>query len=56
MIINPRAQALFVAALEFSDPAARLEMLDRECVGDGALRQRVEDGLGETNAGGLDAD
>lgn len=51
--VNPqRAQALFIAALEFSDPAARQQLLDRECSGDDALRQRVEAPLGAHDAAG----
>ncbi len=39
MTINPqRAQALFLAALELSEPAARWVLLDRECGNDAALR------------------
>src|SRR5262245_13783129 len=53
MNLNPqRAQALFVAALEFSDAAARREWLDRECAEDVALRQRVLDLLGAHEAAG----
>ena len=43
MSMNPqRAQELFHAALKLTDPAARRQLLDRECGGDSALRQRVE--------------
>ncbi len=43
MNINPqRAQALFLAAMEILDPAARQELLHRECADDAALLQRVE--------------
>ncbi len=53
MTINPqRAQALFLAALELTEPAARREMLDRECASDAALRQRVEALLGAHDAAG----
>ncbi len=53
MTINPqRAQALFLAALELAEPAARLELLDRECSKDAALRQRVEALLGAHDAAG----
>ncbi len=57
MTINPqRAQALFLAALEISDSVARRELLERECVNDAALRQRVEDLLAAHAAiGGFDA-
>ncbi|MBX9582920.1 MAG: hypothetical protein K2X87_21640, partial [Gemmataceae bacterium] len=39
---NPRANAVFLQAIEVSDPAAREALLDRECGGDAALRQAVE--------------
>ncbi len=53
MTINPqRAQALFLAALELTEPEARREMLDRECGNDSALRQRVEALLGAHDAAG----
>jgi serine/threonine protein kinase len=53
MTINPqRAQALFLSALELSEPAARREFLDRECGSDSALRQRVEALLGAHDAAG----
>ena len=57
MTINPqRAQALFLAALEISDSEARRELLERECVNDAALRQRVEDLLAANDAtDGFDA-
>ncbi len=43
MTIDPqRAKALYLAALEASDPAARREFLDQQCADDNALRQRVE--------------
>lgn len=49
--IDPqRVQALFLAALESSDSAARRAFLDRECKGDDALRQRVEALLGAHDA------
>ncbi len=47
-----RAQALFLAALELSDLAARKELLERECAGDDALRQRVEALLSASDATG----
>src|SRR5262245_41150838 len=37
-----RAQAVFLAAVELPDPAARRAYLDGECGGDAALRERVE--------------
>lgn len=37
-----RAEAIFFAALEQTDPADRLAILDRECAGDAALRDEVE--------------
>ncbi len=47
MTIDPqRAQALFLAAVELSEPTARRELLDRECAGDDPLRQRVTALLG----------
>ena len=53
MTSNPqRAQTVFLAALELSEPAARRELLDRECAGDQALRQRVEALLGAHDAAG----
>jgi eukaryotic-like serine/threonine-protein kinase len=43
MPIDPkRAQAVFLAAVGFDEPADRAAALDRECRGDGELRQRVE--------------
>jgi serine/threonine protein kinase/tetratricopeptide (TPR) repeat protein len=37
-----RLKAVFDVAAEAPDPAARAELLDRECGGDAALRERVE--------------
>jgi eukaryotic-like serine/threonine-protein kinase len=37
-----RAKSLFLNASELADPAERTAYLERECGGDGALRQRVE--------------
>ena len=37
-----RVQAVFLAAVELPDPAARAALLDRECGSDAALRERVE--------------
>jgi serine/threonine protein kinase len=37
-----RVQALFAAAADLADPAARAGYLDRECAGDAPLRARVE--------------
>src|SRR5262245_17920042 len=37
-----RVQALFLAAADIVDPAARAAYLDRECAGDAVLRHRVE--------------
>ncbi len=37
-----RAEAIFFAALERTDPADRMAILDRECAGDAALRGEVE--------------
>ncbi len=43
MTIDPRrAQALFLAAQELSDPAARRALLDQQCAGDETLRRRVD--------------
>src|SRR5947209_10721837 len=43
MAVDPaRAKALFLAASDLADPAARAAYLDRECGGDAALRARVE--------------
>ena len=39
---NPRANAVFLQAVEVSDPAARAALLDRACGGDAALRRAVE--------------
>ena len=42
MSIDPkRVQAVFLAVVEAPDPAAREELLDRQCAGDAELRQRV---------------
>jgi hypothetical protein len=37
-----RVQAVFLAAVEFQDPADRAALLERECSADSALRQRVD--------------
>ena len=37
-----RVKDLFVAALDFADPHARREFLDRECGGDADLRRRLD--------------
>ena len=43
MPLDPkRVQDVFLAAVEFHEPAARAAVLDRECSGDAELRQRVE--------------
>jgi WD40 repeat protein/serine/threonine protein kinase len=43
MPIDPkRAQAVFLAAVGIEEPAERAAVLDRECVGDAGLRERVE--------------
>ena len=43
MSIDPqRVQALFLGALEASDPVARRDFLDQQCRSDQALRRRVE--------------
>ncbi|MFO0867415.1 MAG: serine/threonine-protein kinase [Pirellulales bacterium] len=43
MNLSPqRIQNLFLAAVELSEAAARDQLLERECAGDPALRQRVE--------------
>jgi serine/threonine protein kinase len=43
MPLDPkRVEAVFAAALDLTDPAARADCLARECSGDGELRQRVE--------------
>ena len=39
---NPRANQLFLQALELRSPGARQEYLDRACAGDVALRAEVE--------------
>ena len=39
---NRRVQAVFLFAVEAADSAARAAILDRECVNDAMLRQRVE--------------
>src|SRR5262245_18180441 len=38
-----QAKAVFDQAVELTDPVARAACLDRECAGDPALRERVED-------------
>ena len=38
-----RVKAVFGAALAVTDPAARAELLDRECQGDADLRHRLDD-------------
>ncbi len=43
MPVDPnRVQAIFLAAVEYSTPADRAVILDRECSTDQELRQRVE--------------
>src|SRR4051812_22978149 len=43
MSLDPRrVQAVFSAALEAPDAAARAAVLDRECAGDAELRREVE--------------
>ena len=43
MPIDPkRVQAVFLAAVECREPAARAAVLDRECASDPELRRRVE--------------
>ena len=43
MLLDPtRVQAVFLAAAESGDPAARACVLDRECAADAELRRRVE--------------
>jgi WD40 repeat protein/serine/threonine protein kinase/tetratricopeptide (TPR) repeat protein len=43
MPLDPkRVQAVFLAAVEYHEPAARAAVLDAECSGDSELRQRVE--------------
>src|SRR3984957_15325460 len=37
------AKGIFLAAVEIADPAERAAFVERSCVGDAALRQRVED-------------
>ena len=37
------AKDIFLAAIEIADPAERAAFVERSCVGDAALRQRVED-------------
>ena len=39
---NPRANDVFLAAIEASDPAARAALLDQECADDSVLRRAVE--------------
>jgi eukaryotic-like serine/threonine-protein kinase len=38
-----RVKAIFGAALAVTDPAARADLLDRECQGDAGLRHRLDD-------------
>ncbi len=43
MPLNPkRVQAVFLEAAKYHDLADRAAILDRECMGDSDLRQRVE--------------
>jgi hypothetical protein len=43
MPLDPkRVQAIFWEAVQYSDPADRAVILERECPADAALRQRVE--------------
>jgi hypothetical protein len=39
---NPKANALFLQAIEMSSPDQRVPFLDEACVGDPALRAEVE--------------
>jgi hypothetical protein len=41
-LMNKSAEELFTAALELTNPAERGALLDRECVGNSALRAEVE--------------
>ena len=53
MPVDPkRVQALFLAAVEQTDPAGRVAVLDRECQTDAELRQRVEALLRASDAPG----
>src|SRR5438105_6960152 len=53
MPVDPkRVQALFLAAVEQTDPAGRAAVLDRECQTDAELRQRVEALLRASDAPG----
>ncbi|MEQ1904474.1 MAG: serine/threonine-protein kinase [Pirellulaceae bacterium] len=56
MTIDPkRVQAVFLMALQLTEPASRWELLNRECGNDAALRQRVEALLSAHNdTGGFD--
>jgi hypothetical protein len=38
-----RVQAVFLASVEYREPAARAALLDAECSGDAELRRRVEE-------------
>src|SRR5262245_31102871 len=40
---NPRANDLFLKALELASPAERQQYLDAACAGDAVLRHEVED-------------
>ena len=43
MRLNPkRVQALYWEAVQYSDPADRAAILDRECMGDCESRKRLE--------------
>ena len=43
MPLDPkRVQAVFLGGRQYSNPADRDAILDRECMGDSELRQRVE--------------
>jgi len=43
MPLNPkRVQAVFLEAANYHDLAKRAAILDRECMGDAELRQRIE--------------
>jgi serine/threonine protein kinase/tetratricopeptide (TPR) repeat protein len=52
MIAADRLRDVFDLAAEAPDPAARAALLDRECAGDPALRERVEALLRAHNAAG----
>src|SRR4051794_26623665 len=39
---NPRANEIFLQALEVDDPAARAALLERACAGDAGLRRQAD--------------